>query len=477
MYNAEYTDIVTGNQYLRAMYYNPQTGSFLTEDSYLGDLMEPLSRNLYTYTENNPVNFDDPSGHGIFSAIRKGVGKVVKVTKNAFHTAKKAVVHTWNKVTSWVGSTASRVVNTVSKQVSGGSYNRSGGGRSARHYSGGGSGGTGGYYGGNSGGYDSGGAGSGGGSYYAKTAYERAKSTGKSTYSWGRSKLKEAKNIWKSWTASMEKTVKRFCTTASRIVKNKIDNLIQDKIPVGLKKIAKIYNGLDPNTQKVFGGLAEIYNKISTNTWGKLINKVIDDNQLENNLFNIVKDPVGKFLAFEYDREKDYYKTNESYGIQRHGGFMDLYDEAGGLLGMDLATKVVNYSVNGTNYRLQFWKGSYGFGSAYGGEIGLYFNTDGSDWYQTVSGDDEIVTEQYVKDRNTGAELIHNDTREYADKGDHYWNLAIKTDAGKNKNTIIQESYLIYNDPAKRKAALDALQNTQGLEITNMGEKGIKVVY
>lgn len=115
-------------------------------------------------------------------------------------------------------------------------------------------------------------AGSGVGAYYVQTAYERAKSVGKSTYDWGSSKLKEAKNIWKSWTESLEKTVKHFCTTASRIAKNVTDNLMQDKIPAGLKKIAKIYSGLDPNTQKAFGGLSEIYNKIGTNTWGKLIN-------------------------------------------------------------------------------------------------------------------------------------------------------------------------------------------------------------
>ena len=55
-YNAEYTDASTGNQYLRARYYSPETGNFFTEDSYLGSLLEPLERNLYTYAENDPVN-------------------------------------------------------------------------------------------------------------------------------------------------------------------------------------------------------------------------------------------------------------------------------------------------------------------------------------------------------------------------------------------------------------------------------------
>lgn len=62
-YNAEYTDSSTGNQYLRARYYDPASGRFLTKDTYLGETNDPLSRNLYSYTKNNPVNSIDPSGH------------------------------------------------------------------------------------------------------------------------------------------------------------------------------------------------------------------------------------------------------------------------------------------------------------------------------------------------------------------------------------------------------------------------------
>ena len=42
-YNAEYTDASTGNQYLRARYYDPEEGTFLTQDSNPGNLLEPLS--------------------------------------------------------------------------------------------------------------------------------------------------------------------------------------------------------------------------------------------------------------------------------------------------------------------------------------------------------------------------------------------------------------------------------------------------
>ncbi|WP_228062250.1 MULTISPECIES: RHS repeat-associated core domain-containing protein, partial [unclassified Streptococcus] len=61
-YNGEARDS-TGLDYLRARYYDSQAGTFLTEDSYQGELDDPLSQNRYAYVQNNPVNYTDPSGH------------------------------------------------------------------------------------------------------------------------------------------------------------------------------------------------------------------------------------------------------------------------------------------------------------------------------------------------------------------------------------------------------------------------------
>lgn len=71
-YNAEYTDSSTGNQYLRARYYDASNGRFLTKDTYLGRTNDPLSRNLYAYVRNNPLNLIDPSGY-VFEQIFGGV--------------------------------------------------------------------------------------------------------------------------------------------------------------------------------------------------------------------------------------------------------------------------------------------------------------------------------------------------------------------------------------------------------------------
>jgi RHS repeat-associated protein len=49
------TDADSGLQYLRARYYDPSTGRFLSEDPVASD-------NPYAYVGNNPINFVDPSG-------------------------------------------------------------------------------------------------------------------------------------------------------------------------------------------------------------------------------------------------------------------------------------------------------------------------------------------------------------------------------------------------------------------------------
>ena len=64
-YCGEYFDLSSGTYYLRARYYDPTIGRFLSEDTYKGKATDPLSLNLYTYCENNPIVFIDPSGHVI----------------------------------------------------------------------------------------------------------------------------------------------------------------------------------------------------------------------------------------------------------------------------------------------------------------------------------------------------------------------------------------------------------------------------
>lgn len=84
-----------------------------------------------------------------------------------------------------------------------------------------------------------------------------------------------------------------------------------------------------------------------------------------------------------------------------------------------------------------------------GGEIGLYENTDGGSWYASVDGKEEIRTSQRIYD-NKGNTLLENDVSSYTKEGKHFWNLAIRSDAGYNKNDLHQESILYIDDAEYR---------------------------
>ena len=62
-YNGEFYNPNIESQYLRARYYCVVTATFLTEDSYLGSLTEPLTLNRYNYCVSSYLNYTDPSGN------------------------------------------------------------------------------------------------------------------------------------------------------------------------------------------------------------------------------------------------------------------------------------------------------------------------------------------------------------------------------------------------------------------------------
>ncbi|CAM5795903.1 RHS repeat domain-containing protein [Brevibacillus borstelensis] len=73
-YSGEILDGETGFYYLRARYYDPTVGRFISEDTYKGQVDNPLSLNRYAYVHNNPLKYVDPTGHDVEiggSAINK----------------------------------------------------------------------------------------------------------------------------------------------------------------------------------------------------------------------------------------------------------------------------------------------------------------------------------------------------------------------------------------------------------------------
>jgi len=78
LYSGEITDSTTGQQYLRARYYDPASGRFNRVDPFAGNLGDPLSLNKYLYTHGNPVGGIDPSG--LLSTIEVGVASSIAVS-------------------------------------------------------------------------------------------------------------------------------------------------------------------------------------------------------------------------------------------------------------------------------------------------------------------------------------------------------------------------------------------------------------
>ncbi len=62
LYRGEQWDPDLGLYYLRARYYNPLSGRFMSRDPYDGNTIIPISLHKYLYGSGNPVNHVDPRG-------------------------------------------------------------------------------------------------------------------------------------------------------------------------------------------------------------------------------------------------------------------------------------------------------------------------------------------------------------------------------------------------------------------------------
>ena len=68
-YNGEYYNAATGMVYLRARFYEPAMNRFSQKDIVRGSITAPNSLNRYTYVQNDPINFIDPSGEKLMSTL------------------------------------------------------------------------------------------------------------------------------------------------------------------------------------------------------------------------------------------------------------------------------------------------------------------------------------------------------------------------------------------------------------------------
>ena len=79
LYNGRYGVVTDSNGLcnMRARYYNPEIGRFISKDVNYGRIIAPLSLNTYLYTPNNPVTFIDPVGKDWISTGLGAIGGLV----------------------------------------------------------------------------------------------------------------------------------------------------------------------------------------------------------------------------------------------------------------------------------------------------------------------------------------------------------------------------------------------------------------
>jgi len=229
----------------------------------------------------------------------------------------------------------------------------------------------------------------------------------------------------------------------------------------------------------------EVCKVVSTNintNWTAFLNKI------EENLFNANSKWITPLLGFQYNKNKDYYFTNK-HSIQSIGGFNDLFDKLGPLLGMNLDDEIMYFNANGKEYRLELWKGNYGFGQAYGAEVGLYYKNPQSSnlitqiesfipgWYPCVEEMDQIPMKNTIYSFDSKEPLIINDTRDYAEDGKHFWNLAIRTDNDYNKEDLFTVTELSVSDPQLRQAMIQSLQSNSNIHFVQENGDTVKFAW
>jgi RHS repeat-associated protein len=76
LFGGEQRDSETGLDYLRARYYDPLVGRFVSADAYEGSLNDPMSLHDYQYAHANPVVNTDPSGYMTLAEVGATIGLV-----------------------------------------------------------------------------------------------------------------------------------------------------------------------------------------------------------------------------------------------------------------------------------------------------------------------------------------------------------------------------------------------------------------
>ena len=130
-FTGEELDPGTGIYYLRARYYDPTAGRFISKDSFSGFIMKPGSLNRFIYGLNNPVRFTDPSGFFSLSGALSFVWNATGVAESGLIlsavTAAQGVVNLTGVIASALGGPGvTQVSDTVNNYVATVQHNAAG---------------------------------------------------------------------------------------------------------------------------------------------------------------------------------------------------------------------------------------------------------------------------------------------------------------------------------------------------------------
>ena len=235
--------------------------------------------------------------------------------------------------------------------------------------------------------------------------------------------------------------------------------------------------------------------------WNNYVNKHVDSfnsdkaNSIEKEVIALLSTNgwLQNSLGFAYRNQADSYYTVED-SLQNQWGFCDYMDEVGNTLGMDLDTEISTFIYDGQEFRVQLWKGNYGWGSAVGGEFGIYSRPEweamGNPYVEGAASSEMILydavdekyqlpveqTTSYIGIKGD-IRTVTNDTSQYGD-GTHYWNLNIRTEAGVDKADIVST----YNIDCSGKdyefqvALYNSLKSQSNLQVTQK-DRMIMVTY
>ena len=97
-YNGEYYNVVTGMVYLRARFYEPEMNRFSQKDILHGNILNTGSLNRYSYVQNDPINYYDPSGEfGLLvgTAIAAGISGLITGGVSVYQSYKSTGSVNW----------------------------------------------------------------------------------------------------------------------------------------------------------------------------------------------------------------------------------------------------------------------------------------------------------------------------------------------------------------------------------------------